>query len=108
VWLQLEEKRIPYTIEKINMRCYGDKPSSFLAKVGSEALEVWSMAAGGQACHRRLAASHGPHGRCSISSLRWWHLQFTTYTCAHCGSHAAQHQIVVRCPNPAAPLRACR
>lgn len=40
MWLQLEEKRIPYTIEKINMRCYGDKPSSFLAKVGSEARVV--------------------------------------------------------------------
>lgn len=31
---QLEEKRIPYTIEKINMQCYGDKPAEFLAKVG--------------------------------------------------------------------------
>lgn len=31
--MQLEEKRIPYTIEKINMRCYGDKPASFLSKV---------------------------------------------------------------------------
>lgn len=33
VWLLLEEKEIPYRIEKINMRSYGDKPSSFLRKV---------------------------------------------------------------------------
>ena len=33
VWFQLEEKRIPYVLEKINMRCYGDKPASFMAKV---------------------------------------------------------------------------
>lgn len=32
IWLQLEEKRIPYTIEKINMRCYGEKAQSYLAK----------------------------------------------------------------------------
>lgn len=32
VWLQLEEKRIPYVLEKINMNCYGDKKQSFLAK----------------------------------------------------------------------------
>ncbi|GLI60527.1 hypothetical protein VaNZ11_002533 [Volvox africanus] len=40
VWLQLEEKRIPYVIEKINMRCYGDKPPSFMAKVPSGLLPV--------------------------------------------------------------------
>ena len=38
--LQLEEKRIPYSIEKINMRCYGDKPFKFLQKVRSGLLPV--------------------------------------------------------------------
>ena len=33
VWLQLEEKQISYTLEKINMRCYGDKPPEYTAKV---------------------------------------------------------------------------
>lgn len=40
VVLQLEEKKIPYTIEKINMRCYGGKPPEFLAKVPSGLLPV--------------------------------------------------------------------
>ncbi|PSC72974.1 glutathione S-transferase [Micractinium conductrix] len=38
--LQLEEKRIPYVIEKINMRCYGDKPREFMQKVPSGLLPV--------------------------------------------------------------------
>ena len=33
VWLLLEEKRIPYRLDKINMRSYGDKPRWFLDKV---------------------------------------------------------------------------
>lgn len=40
ILLQLEEKRIPYKVEKINMRCYGDKPPAFLAKVPSGLLPV--------------------------------------------------------------------
>ena len=40
IWMQLEEKRIPYRIEKINMRCYGDKKKSFTAKVPSGMLPV--------------------------------------------------------------------
>ena len=36
MWLQLEEKQIPYEIEKINMRAYGDKPATFLQKVSHE------------------------------------------------------------------------
>lgn len=35
VWMHLEEKQIPYKIERINMRSYGDKPTSFLQKVPS-------------------------------------------------------------------------
>lgn len=46
VWLQLEEKRIPYKIEKINMRCYGSKPMSFMAMVPSGLLPVANI--GGQ------------------------------------------------------------
>jgi len=32
LWIMLEEKQIPYEVELINMRSYGDKPSSYLAK----------------------------------------------------------------------------
>ena len=37
---QLEEKRIPYTVEKINMRCYGDKPPEYTRKVDAVAALV--------------------------------------------------------------------
>lgn len=32
LWVMLEEKRVPYRVELINMRSYGDKPDSFLRK----------------------------------------------------------------------------
>lgn len=38
--MQLEEKRIPYIVEKINMRCYGDKPQSFYNITSSGLLPV--------------------------------------------------------------------
>jgi glutathione S-transferase len=40
LWLLLEEKRIPYRMEKINMRSYGDKPAHFLDKVPGGLLPV--------------------------------------------------------------------
>ena len=32
--MQLEEKRIPYKVERINMRCYGSKPAWFERDAG--------------------------------------------------------------------------
>mmetsp|Transcript_32273 Transcript_32273/g.96802 ORF Transcript_32273/g.96802 Transcript_32273/m.96802 type:complete len:518 (-) Transcript_32273:555-2108(-) len=40
VWMTLEEKRIPYRVEKINMRCYGEKPASFNRMQPSGAIPV--------------------------------------------------------------------
>lgn len=40
VWMTLEQKRIPYRVEKINMRCYGDKPMSFQRMQPSGAIPV--------------------------------------------------------------------
>ncbi len=63
VWLQLEEKQIPYAIEKINMRCYGDKPAAYTAKVlqsaGSTlqlALQCLLACLGSKLCSRRHAS----------------------------------------------------
>lgn len=39
----LEEKRIPYRVEKINMRSYGEKPAWYLAKVPSGLLPAISL-----------------------------------------------------------------
>lgn len=35
VWILLEEKKIPFKVEKVNMRSYGVKPAEFLRKVPS-------------------------------------------------------------------------
>ncbi|CAI7776000.1 unnamed protein product [Closterium sp. NIES-53] len=43
VWLQLEEKQIPYVVEKINMRCYGPKPDWFMQMVPSGLLPVLKL-----------------------------------------------------------------
>lgn len=40
MWIFLEEKKIPYKVEKINMRCYGEKPTSFQRLQPSGAIPV--------------------------------------------------------------------
>ena len=40
IWIQLEEKQIPYTVEKINLGCYGEKSESFLEKAPSGLVPV--------------------------------------------------------------------
>ena len=43
VWLALEEKRVPYSIVKVNMNCYGSKPASFLKIQPSGGIPVASV-----------------------------------------------------------------
>uniref|UniRef100_A0A7R9Y8T1 GST N-terminal domain-containing protein n=1 Tax=Pinguiococcus pyrenoidosus TaxID=172671 RepID=A0A7R9Y8T1_9STRA len=42
-WLLLEEKRIPFRVEKINMRSYGAKPKEFLEKVPNGLLPAMEL-----------------------------------------------------------------
>ena len=43
VWMQLEEKRIPYRVEKINMRCYGKKSRAYQRLVPSGMLPALEL-----------------------------------------------------------------
>lgn len=43
VWLQLEEKQIPYVVQKENMRCYGPKTREYLSSVPSGLLPALEL-----------------------------------------------------------------
>lgn len=43
VWMLLEEKQIPYTVKRVNMNCYGDKPRAFLAMQPNGCIPVMDM-----------------------------------------------------------------
>jgi glutathione S-transferase len=43
VWLVIEEMRVPYTVEKVNMNCYGDKPKWFWAMQPSGGIPVLKL-----------------------------------------------------------------
>lgn len=43
IWLVMEEMRVPYTVEKVNMNCYGDKPPWFWAMQPSGGIPVLKL-----------------------------------------------------------------
>merc|ERR1719238_1759041 len=43
VWLFLEEKRVPYRVAKVTMRCYGQKEPWYLKKVPSGMLPALEL-----------------------------------------------------------------
>lgn len=65
MWLQLEEKQIPYVLEKINMRCYGDKPATFLSKVCGRSCARPAQRANPPAC---LTQPHASEPACCSAS----------------------------------------
>eukprot|EP00968_Pinguiococcus_pyrenoidosus_P026110 scaffold7052_cov254-Pinguiococcus_pyrenoidosus.AAC.115 len=89
-WLLLEEKRIPFRVEKINMRSYGAKPKEFLEKVcagvAASSAEPWVSSASifstkgpkrapsgngvGRQAHDGLPADHGHAGERTLGSAR--------------------------------------
>jgi glutathione S-transferase len=69
VWLILEEKRVPYRVERVNMSCYGDKPAAFrrLQPSGQIPVAIIDGAVYGQsndiidALERTFTPSNGNH-----------------------------------------------
>lgn len=65
-WLALEEKRVPYTVKKINMNCYGDKPDWFWKLNPSGGIPVASI--DGQVGH---AVYKYARGAAAPGTRRW-------------------------------------
>ena len=57
VWLALEEKRVPYRVQKVNMNCYGDKPGWFWAMQPSGGIPVAQIDGRVISCYRHKSIS---------------------------------------------------